>query len=119
MRCKWDLSAMGIIVIAAALFSNVWAGGLPRSSPEKVTDEDITIYQNGMERGCKDAGRRKGNDPASGERLCGCVMAFLKANLTHEQWQQMVFAGQHNDEKGQAKVMLSAGKPDCQKDPKS
>ena len=44
-------------------------------------------------------------------------MAYLKANLTHEQWQQMVFAGQHHDEKGEAKIMGSAGKPNCQKNP--
>jgi hypothetical protein len=55
---KWNLKSIGFAVIAAAFFSTASAGGLPRGSPEKVTDEDIVIYQDGMERGCTDAGRR-------------------------------------------------------------
>lgn len=117
MNRKRNLKAIGFAVVAAAVFSTASAGGLPRSSPDKVTDEDIAIHQDGIEKGCTDAGRRSGGDRASAERLCGCVMAFLKANLTHEQWQQAVFAGQHHDDNGEAKILQSAGKPDCQKHP--
>ena len=57
-----------------------------------VTEQQVGIYKFGMNRGCQDAGTRRGDNPARTDAFCACVAKTLDAHMAFEQWQQAYFS---------------------------
>ena len=85
-----------------AMFGSVtWA----QENPTQVTDEQIAVYQRGIEAGCKDAGRRRGDPVERVDAFCSCVLKVLVAELARAEWQQAFFSSLRRDPQGEEAVM--------------
>ena len=62
-----------------------------QGAPAEVTDAQVSTYQVGLEAGCKQAGRKRGEVLQKVEDYCNCVIRTLRDNATREQWQQAYF----------------------------
>ncbi len=75
-----------ILLLAAFLATSAFA----KQEAKDVSASEIAAYQRGMEKGCKNAGRQRGDAPAKYEPFCSCIVQRLKAELTLAEWQQAV-----------------------------
>jgi hypothetical protein len=64
---------------------------IAQESPNEVTEQQVAIYKSGMDRGCRDSGRRRGDRPARTDAFCSCVARTLDEQMKFEQWQQAYF----------------------------
>ena len=68
------------------------------TDPTEVTDEQISSYKYGIERGCKDNGLSKGDPPAKVESFCNCALDMLNKDLSKAQWQSAYYYSvKHSD----------------------
>jgi len=105
------------ICLVSFFLLSACVGLSPHRDSAGVTDAEISVYKAGLHKGCVDQGRRQGEDPAKNIAFCDCVLNAFNASLSHEQWQQAVFAAQHRDEAAEARAMFGNGsRPMCRKD---
>lgn len=77
------------VVVLLALIPAMSA--FAQGSASEVTDEQVSIYRTGLEMGCRDAGRRRGDPEAQVNGFCTCMMDVLSKSMTHSEWQQAFF----------------------------
>lgn len=78
---------------------------LALENPSEVTDSQVSFYQLGMETGCKDAGRKKGDDAEKVDVFCSCMMQVLKDGLTYTEWQQAYFFSRNRQDREEMKIL--------------
>jgi len=88
------------LFIFSMLISQV---GLAQESPQDVTSEQVSFYKLGVETGCRDQGRRKGDENA--EAFCSCVMEVLNANVSFEDWQKAYFFSRKRQDREEMQVL--------------
>jgi hypothetical protein len=69
----------------------VATGASAQFSPALVTDAQVALYQQGIEMGCRNAGRAKGDPPARVDAVCGCLISELRKAVPKAAWQQAFF----------------------------
>ena len=81
----------------------------------EVTEAEVAFYQLGIETGCKDAGRRRGDPAEQVEGFCNCLMSLLKAELTFEEWQQASLFSRNRQEREEMEILRPhmAGIQEC------
>ncbi|RZI44171.1 hypothetical protein EGT07_01710 [Herbaspirillum sp. HC18] len=89
-----------LVFIFAVLIPQI---GLTQESPRDVTNEQISFYKLGVETGCRDQGRRKGDENA--EKFCACVLEVLSANVSHEEWQKAYFFSHRRQDRDEMRVL--------------
>ena len=62
-----------------------------QESASDVTAAQVTLYQIGLETGCKRSGRRRGEPPEQVDAFCACSIRVLKENASFSEWQQAYF----------------------------
>ncbi len=77
-----------ILFFVTTLFSS---HALAIDAAGDVTDAQVAFYQLGIETGCKDTGRSKGDPTEKVDAFCSCVMRVLKDDVTFAEWQQAYF----------------------------
>jgi hypothetical protein len=86
------------------LFSLALAGCVSAPvSPTAITDQDIEQYKFGMDRGCRDAGARRG-DPRT-DSLCGCMLDVFNRSLSKAEWQQAMYYSQRRQDTEEMRVL--------------
>lgn len=78
---------------------------LALESPSDVTDSQVSFYQLGMEKGCKDAGHRRGDAAEKVEAFCNCMTQALKDDLTYAEWQQAYFFSRNRQDREEMKII--------------
>ena len=73
--------------------------------PEEVTESQVAVYQRGMDMGCKDAGRRRGDPAEKVDAFCNCVAGVLKENVTQSEWQQAYFYFRKRQEREEMRAL--------------
>lgn len=76
-----------------------------QESPTEITEAQVDFYQLGIETGCKDAGRRKGDPVEKVEGFCSCMMRTLKAQLTSEEWRQAAFFSRNHQAREEMQII--------------
>ena len=82
-----QINAHRIAILSLGLASASWA----QFAPAVVTDAQIRQYQQGIEAGCRDAGGKRGDQPAQLDALCTCVIHKLVAVVPKSVWQEAYF----------------------------
>lgn len=62
--------------------------------PDEVSDLEVKLYKAGMDKGCRDAGRAKGDSQSKIDGFCGCMMEKLNQSLSYAEWQKATFFAQ-------------------------
>jgi hypothetical protein len=94
--------------IAKVLMSSlifVATGASAQFSPALVTDAQVSLYQQGIEMGCRNAGRAKGDPPAQVDAVCGCLVSELRKAVPKAVWQQAYFHSTARRQDLEAQVM--------------
>ncbi|HNH88295.1 MAG TPA: hypothetical protein PLX46_02655 [Thiobacillaceae bacterium] len=91
-----------LLLLLTTLISST---ALALESPSDVTDSQVSFYQLGMETGCKDAGRRKGDAAEKVEAFCNCMMQALKDDLTFAEWQQAYFFSRNHQDHEEMQIL--------------
>ena len=76
-----------------------------QSSPQEVTAQQISEYQVGMAKGCKDRGRERGDPAQHVDAFCDCMINALRGSLRTEEWQRATFFGMIRNEQEQQQVL--------------
>jgi hypothetical protein len=60
-------------------------------SPNGISDQDIERYKFGMDRGCRDAGVKKGAPQPETDSFCDCMRDTLNSKVPKSAWQQAMY----------------------------
>lgn len=82
-----------------------WPCAFAQEAPSQVTDAQIEVYQRGIEAGCKDTGRNRGDPGAQVDGFCSCVLKTLIAELTIAEWRQAYFYSARREARAEHAVM--------------
>jgi|GEM_PF-2492238 len=93
-----------LLLLLTTLISNT---AFAWESPNDVTELEVSFYQLGMERGCKDAGRRKGDAVEQVDSFCNCMISILKEDITYPEWQQASFFASNKKSSEERKIIGS------------
>jgi hypothetical protein len=68
--------------------------GTPHRDPSEVSQLEVGAYKRGVEAGCINAGRSKGDPEEKTNAFCKCVIATLESRLSSEEWRTATFYAQ-------------------------
>jgi hypothetical protein len=83
MRTTGKVFALLIILISSVAYA--------QDQATDVSDDQVAMYKTGLEMGCRDAGRRRGDPVSKVDGFCTCMMSALAASVSHSEWQQAFF----------------------------
>jgi hypothetical protein len=76
-----------VFICGATFFGAAYA----QDMPEQVTNAQVNAYRLGLEMGCKNAGRQRGDDAQKVDGFCGCMLEVLNKSMSPEDWQKAYF----------------------------
>lgn len=82
------MRAAAILLISAMAVSGFASA---QTAPEQVTASQVSHYQMGIERGCKNQGRQRGDPVERVDALCACMIETMKASLSQAEWQKAFY----------------------------
>lgn len=97
MKGRWLV--LSVVFVASAHLS-------AQEAPADVSAAQVNAYRNGVDLGCRDAGRRKGDPQAKVDGFCSCLVDTLKNSMSYSEWQQAVF---YSMKKQEREAMLVLG----------
>ncbi|MFM2112827.1 MAG: hypothetical protein RLZZ271_1487 [Pseudomonadota bacterium] len=111
-RCLWQthdnhhprgdsMRSVLVFIFGAALLSAACA----QDTPEQITNAQINAYRLGLETGCKNAGRRRGDDAQKVDGFCGCMLEVLNKSMSPQDWQKAYFYSIKKQEREEMLVM--------------
>ena len=77
------LAALTIAILAAN-------SAYGQETPAQVTADQVAVYRAGMDNGCRNAGRRRGDPQARVDGFCSCMMKVLDKSMTADEWKRAV-----------------------------
>jgi|SRR5688572_24987048 hypothetical protein len=77
------LAAMTIAILAAG-------SAYGQETAAQVTADQVAVYQAAMDRGCRNAGHRRGDPQARVDAFCNCMMKTLETSMTPDEWKRAV-----------------------------
>jgi hypothetical protein len=77
------LAALSIAILAAG---SVYG----QETPAQVTTDQVAAYRGGMDKGCRNAGQRRGDPQAKVDGFCSCMMKVLDKSMTPDEWKRAV-----------------------------
>jgi len=96
-----SISLLLLCLLGGAAHAQAQTQAQAPRTPAEVTLSQITLYQTGIELGCKDSGRKNGDSVQKVTAFCDCVIQVLKEDVTEDEWRRaFVFAagGKFQDE---------------------
>jgi len=78
--------------------------GTVHTDPTEISSLEISVYQSGMQAGCKSGARKKGD--AAGEAACDCIVERMRSSVARENWQRATFFAQQRRDRDEAEIML-------------
>jgi hypothetical protein len=79
--------------------------GTPHKEPSQINAPEVAIYRLGLETGCKDAGRKKGDSQTKVEAFCSCMMVTFENRMTPGEWKQATFFAQQRRDRDEQAVL--------------
>lgn len=79
--------------------------GTPHRDPSDISSLEVAVYKKGLDMGCRDGGRGRGDTAAVVDSFCDCVSSTLNAKLSDAEWQQATFAAQQRRDAEERQVM--------------
>jgi hypothetical protein len=76
--------------LAAFVLYSVPSVAATSGEPSSVTDAEVRAFQLGLDHGCRNRGREKGDPADKVDAICGCVTAVLERNVSPEDWRRAV-----------------------------
>ena len=77
---------------------------LAQDAPAAVTGDQVRSYQDGVERGCKNQGYRRGDPRDSVDAFCDCMIAHLKAGVSFAEWQRAYYYAARADQDSEKRI---------------
>jgi hypothetical protein len=79
--------------------------GTPHRDVSEISDAEVAVYKSGMEMGCRDAGRSRGDPISQVDSFCACLMSTLNARLSQDEWKKATFSAQQRKDREEAQVL--------------
>src|SRR5580692_5358477 len=98
---KTVASVIKLLIVTAA----GCVGISPHSSPDSITDIEIHEYKFGLEKGCTDQSRGKGETADAAKSECGCALHVLEVGLSHQEWQALTYAAQKRQGRVEGRIL--------------
>ena len=81
--------------------------GCVSQSPDQVSDSELAVYQADNVKGCKVEGLRKGAKPENVDAFCNCMIAVLKTDMSHADWQLAAMYWRQGKSEKERKVVFA------------
>ncbi len=98
------------LLFCASLFAAAFNAFAVALTPDEVTDQQIEGTKVAMDKGCREAGARRGYLPEKLDLVCGCASEVAEARLTLQQWQELYIYSRTN-QKHKAATLHEALRP--------
>ena len=79
--------------------------GTPHNDPSEISALEVGVYKKGLDMGCRDAGRDRGDSVAKVEAFCSCVLSTLNSRLGPDDWRRATFLAQQRRNQEERSVM--------------
>ena len=77
---------------------------------QREAQAQVNGYQRGVEAGCKDQGRGKGDLPEKVDAVCECVLKVLKEEMPFADWQKAYFFSRSRNDREEMRVLAPHAK---------
>lgn len=90
-------------VVAAMILAG--CVGTPHHDASEVSALEVAIYKKGMDMGCRDAGRGRGDSASNIDSFCSCLLATLDESLSDGDWKRATYFAQQRRDRDEQSVI--------------
>jgi len=93
------------LVISLAVFTTLGCVATPHNDASEISSFEVSVYKAGLEKGCRDAGRNRGDSAAQVDSFCSCLVTTLNDRLSESDWKRATFFAQQRRDRDEYGVV--------------